>query len=66
MRTFTCLMADDRYSAPQLSFVMAADEGLAFEVARRRLQDNPHHRSVEMLEDDRLLFAQAKPAAFAA
>ncbi len=56
MRTYWFLIEDDRYSVPTLQFVTARDEGAARRIAHTRLADSPHHKRVEVLEDDRFLF----------
>jgi hypothetical protein len=62
MRTFTCLITDDRYSVPQLSFVVAADEQCARVLVHRELTASRHHLAVEVLEAGRLLFTEeARP-----
>lgn len=57
MRDFQFLVADDRYTAPQLMIVCARDEDRARELAGRVLSESRHHKGVEVLEFGRRLFA---------
>lgn len=63
MRTFTCLVTDDRYSVPQLSFLLVADEARARELARRELLRSEHHRAVELHDGARLVYNERRPPA---
>ncbi|WP_309090019.1 hypothetical protein [Phenylobacterium sp.] len=62
MRTYTCLVTDNRYSVPTLSFYLATDEERARELARRDLEANPHHSAFEVRDGDRLLFVERREA----
>lgn len=57
MRTFTCLIKDDRYSIPTLSLYVSSDLERLRELARRDLQQNPHHQHFEVHDGQRLLFS---------
>jgi hypothetical protein len=56
MRTFTCLIKDDRYSVPTLSLYVSSDLTRLRELAQRDLQQNPHHQHFEVHEGHQLLF----------
>jgi len=60
MRTFSCLITDDRYAIPTLAFFLAADERRARELALSRLMDSQHHREVEVLENGRAIYNWAR------
>ena len=60
MRTFSCFVTDDRYSTPTLTFMLVAHEGLARELALRRLLESPHHRKIELLENGELVFIRRR------
>jgi hypothetical protein len=60
LRTFSCFITDDRYSIPTLAFLVTADEGLARELALRRLLESPHHRQIELLEDGQRIFLRRR------
>ena len=62
MRTYSFYIEDDRYSVPTLLFVTTSDEAGARRVAREELAD-PHHLSVEVREDDELVFKLAQSGA---
>lgn len=53
VRTFTIFMLDDRYKVPTVAFVEAPDAHAATALARRRLDESPHHRAAEVREADR-------------
>lgn len=59
MRSFHILVADDRYSVPNLRLVQALDEAAARDIADRVLAESGHHRGVEVWEDDTQVFAMA-------
>lgn len=63
MRTFSCFITDDRYSIPTLAFLLVADEGLARELALRRLLESPHHRKIELLENGEPVFERRRAPA---
>jgi len=52
MRTFNFLISDDRYAVPTLAIVMVNDASRAIELARKRLNDSPHHLAIEIHEGD--------------
>lgn len=56
MRSFEHFIADDRYSVPTITFVMAEDEARAREWAERFMRASPHVRGVEVSEGGRRLF----------
>jgi hypothetical protein len=57
MRSFECLMTDDRYGVPQLTWLVVSDEARARELARRDLLQDRHHQAVELRENGRLVFS---------
>jgi hypothetical protein len=63
VRTFSCFITDDRYSIPTLAFLVVADEGLARELALRRLLESPHHRRIELLENGEPVFVRNRAMA---
>jgi hypothetical protein len=62
MRMFSFYIHDSRYSVPTLQWVDASDEVRARELAQARLDESMAHLSVEVLEDDRPLFALTREA----
>jgi len=56
VRDFRFLTVDDRYSVPTLKFVQAADPERARAMAEQLLRESPHHRAVQVWEDETLLF----------
>ncbi len=56
VQTFTLYIEDDRYSVPTLVFVIVRGEVRAKEIAKDRLAASSHHLSVEVWEDETLLF----------
>lgn len=56
MRTYTCLITDDRYSVPSLMFQGAVDDQTLRALAVEELRGNPHYRSFEARFDDRRVF----------
>ena len=62
MRTFACYITDDRFSVPMLSFIIAADEMRARQLALRELLESPHHQRIEMLEDGQPVYVRARKA----
>ena len=62
MRTFACYITDDRFSVPMLSFIIAADELRARELALRELMESPHHQRLEMLENGQPIYIRARTA----
>lgn len=57
MRSFELFLDDDRYGAPAVVFVMAADEAGARARASEILLRSPHHVGVEVWSARRRLFA---------
>jgi hypothetical protein len=53
--TYIFYLQDDRYSAPNLDIITAPDEEAAIESALARLAASPHHLSIEIWQDDRLV-----------
>ena len=62
MRTFACYITDDRFSVPMLSFIIAADEIRARELALRELMESPHHQRIEMLENGQPIYVRGRQA----
>ena len=63
MHTYSCLITDDRYSAPTLAFFIVAEEAVARELAIRRLLESPHHRQIELLDNGELIFERRRSGA---
>jgi len=63
MRDFVFLVTDDRYSVPTLQIVPAADEEQARGLARRILEESPHHTAVDVRSLDAPLFAMKRDTA---
>jgi hypothetical protein len=59
VRTFSCFVTDERSSTPTLSFILAATEQRARELARRELLDALRPVSVEIREGGKLLWTEA-------
>jgi hypothetical protein len=55
MRTFSCSTKDGRSSTPTQSYILAADEQRARELARRELLGRTQPASMEIRENGRLL-----------
>jgi hypothetical protein len=55
MRTFSIFIMDERYAVPTVALINVDDLLRAAEVAQARLEESPHHQSVELFEDDRPL-----------
>jgi len=53
--TFEIYVDDDRYAVPTFHLIPAEDEDVAFRVARRLLEESPHHLGVEVCLDGRRL-----------
>jgi hypothetical protein len=62
VQTYALYVDDDRYSVPSLFFVTAEDEAALRRIGRQTLAD-PHHRSVEVRDGDRMLF-RLSPSSF--
>jgi hypothetical protein len=56
MRTFECLVSDDRWAAPLLTVMMVSDQARACELAARELLQDLHHTGVELREDGRVIY----------
>jgi hypothetical protein len=55
MRTFSCFVSDLRDGVPTLSFILAASENRARELARRELLDIRDSVAVEIVENGRTI-----------
>ncbi|HEY8570972.1 hypothetical protein [Phenylobacterium sp.] len=55
MRSFECLITDDRFSVRQLTWIVVGSEERAHELAREELRRNKHCAAVELRENGRLL-----------
>ena len=53
--TFEVYVDDDRYSVPTLHFIPAEHESMALKIARRLLDESPHHLGVEVCLEGRRL-----------
>ena len=53
--TFEVYIDDDRYAVPTLHLIPAEDEAIALKIARRLLQESPHHLGVELCLEGRRL-----------
>jgi hypothetical protein len=60
LRTFSLFTTDRRYSVPTLDFLVARDEVRARELARNQLLASEHHLAVEVHENGRPLFREAR------
>lgn len=60
MRSFECLITDDRYSVPQLTWMVVSDVDRARELARRDLMQDQHHQAIELRENGRLVFSASR------
>ena len=60
LRTYTCLIVDNRYSVPSLAFHMASNDDDARAFAQADLAANPHHEAVEVRRDDEVLFIERR------
>ena len=56
MRTFECLVTDDRSATPLLTVLVVSDRDRACELASRELMTDAHHASVELREHGRVVF----------
>jgi len=60
MRSFKFVLADDRFTAPQVLDVCVRHEDRARELAGQVLRQSQHHRGIKVLDDEgRQLFALA-------
>jgi hypothetical protein len=55
LKTYALYIHDDRYSVSTLDLVTASDDECVARIGMRRLAASPHHRSVEIWDDDRLV-----------
>ena len=56
MRTYICLIADDRFAVPSLLFQEAKDDLAIRAMALAQLRANPHWQSLEVRLDDEVVF----------
>jgi hypothetical protein len=56
IRDFTVLIDDDRYSVPNLRFVLARSEVRASQIADCILAESPHHHGVQVWTTDMLIY----------
>lgn len=56
-RDFTVLIDDDRYSVPNLRFVLARSKADAAQIADGILAESPHHHGVQVWSPDALIYA---------
>jgi hypothetical protein len=61
MRTFACFTTESGAGAPALSFIFAADEARARELALRELMEAVRPARIEVYENDLLLFVEDAP-----
>jgi hypothetical protein len=57
MRTFSFYIHDVRHTLPTLAFVTVSDELRAREIAKERLMESLDHLTIEVRENDDLLFS---------
>lgn len=55
MRAYFLYLRDERYHAPTLEVVTAADDPAITEFVRRRLDSSPHYLGAEVWDGDRLV-----------
>ncbi len=53
LKTYFIYVHDDRYAAPTLDVVIAADDAAAAALARQRLAASAHYRRIEVFDGDR-------------
>lgn len=58
MRTFTCFTSEEGSSVPTLSFIIAQDERRARLLIRREFLGNHRGVSVDVYENDKLLWTE--------
>jgi hypothetical protein len=56
LRTYICLITDDRYAVPSLVFENAPDDEAMRALALEALRSNPHYVDFEAKLDDRSVF----------
>ena len=56
-RTLSCLITDNRYSVPTLSFYLDTDIERARALAIADLKANRHHEAVEIRAGDEMVFS---------
>lgn len=61
MNAFTFFIEDDRYTVPNLEFVLAADTKKARQLATERLLASRHHLSISVHEQGREVVRVARP-----
>src|SRR5688572_19892493 len=49
--TFEIYLDDDRYAVPTLHFVVVDDQAIALAIARRLIDDSPHHLGAEICRE---------------
>lgn len=60
MRTYTCLITDDRYAVPSLVFHEAQDDAAMRALALSGLRANPHWHDFEARLNDEPVFTIAR------
>ena len=53
LKTYLLYIHHDRSGVPKLEVITAPNDSAARDLARQRLDESPHHRLVEIWEDDR-------------
>jgi hypothetical protein len=53
LKTYLLYIHHDRSGVPKLEVITAPSDSAARDLARQRLDESPHHRLVEIWEDDR-------------
>lgn len=61
MRTYILYVHDDRYSVPTLDTVIVRNDARAIEIADKRLASSAHYWTVEVWEDERLVYRINRP-----
>jgi hypothetical protein len=62
MGSFELYIDDERYSVPQLAFVVADNRAAAVEMATAMMRENRHYRGIELRSGDALQFAAGSMA----
>jgi hypothetical protein len=57
MNIYTLYIEDDRYTVPTMLIIMADNDTRARDDAVEQLRASPHHLSVEVWDEDRLVAA---------
>ena len=55
VKIFAFFIEDDRYSVPTLVTEECADDAAAMDHARTLLRASPHHRAVDVWDDERMV-----------